>query len=809
MQSLQVFSQKTINFIKNNIDDARDNEVFFRGKYNFDKSLIDEVEVIARGNKNMAPAIVNNLKPGFCVIHNHPSGDLRPSAADIKIASKLGKRGIGFIIVDNKVSEAYVVVEPEKVGKREPLPRQKLLEFLQSGGGLEQVLDDFQEREEQLSVLERVITAFNEREKVLIEAGTGIGKSFAYLLPAIYWNELNDEVVVISTNTINLQQQLLEKDLIQLKQFLPFDFKAILVKGRNNYVCSRKVKNILNMSENDEDNSELIRVARYISECFQQKNFSGAYSEFDFSVSAETWQELRSESDLCLGSSCPYGKQCYFQQAREKVHRSDILIVNHHLLLSDVILKQQQGGILPDFNKLIIDEAHNLPDASHNISGQEFHSPKVLKLLNRLKKSKNSPLVKLRNLDVVIEESVKKAVFSTIDNQIWPLSQRLEEVLKDYAQKLENMMPQDQKALRLKEAEFSEEDKLAWKESGDDVLGLLKQLHTRIKELKEILAGNIKNTVLGEDPIIKELTGYIERINKFISSLELNLNFESHQDKFVFWLQKDQNSGNFKVRQENSRIKVDDFLQETLYSRLVTLVLTSATLAVKDDFKYFKERLGLRTADHFKISSPFDYEKQVEIFTPEDVPAVTEDNFIERIIPDLAKVLLSTSGGSLLLFTSYKMLHKTKDFLATYLNNSTKKLLIQGEASRKQILNRLKSSGSDILLGTSSFWEGIDVQGPALSLLVIMRLPFAVPTDPIVAARQEMIEANGENAFYEETLPGAVLRFKQGFGRLIRGKNDKGRVIILDRRIIKRRYGKYFLESLPEGCSVKKCWPDS
>ena len=809
MQSAQIFSDQTLKFMRNEIKKADNNEVYFKGKFNFSEAVIDKVEVIARGNDKMAPAIVNNLKPGLCVIHNHPSGDLRPSAADIKIASKLGNRGVGFIIVDNEVKESYVVVEPEQVGKREPLPRQKLLELLQSGGGLEKVLSDFRERKEQLSVLDRIISAFNDREKVMIEAGTGIGKSFAYLLPAIFWNELNEEVIVISTNTINLQQQLLEKDLVQLKQILPFDFKAILVKGRNNYICKRKVHNILNQTDDEGEDSKLTRVARHIYESFKEENYSGAYSEFDFSVSAEIWQELRSESDLCLGSNCPHVEKCFFQKAREEVHKSDILIVNHHLLLSDVILKEQMGGILPDFNKLIIDEAHNLPEAAHNISGKEFHAPKVLRLLNRLKNSINSPMVKLRNLDVVIEESIKKSVFNIIDNQLWPLSQRLEDAIKEYGQKLEDLMSSDQKTLRLKEMTFSDEEKLTWKTQGDKVLQLLQQFENKLEELKELLTDNIKNTPPGKNPIIQELTGYIERINKFMVALELNLNFDSHQDRFVFWLQRDNYGGNFKVRQKNSRIKVNDFLQETLYSRLVTLILTSATLAVKDDFSYFKERLGLSKADQLKISSPFDYENQVEIFAPENIPAVTEDDFIEKIMPDLAEVVLSTEGGSLLLFTSYNMLHETKNLLNPYLNNSSKELLIQGESSRQQILNRLKTSGSSILLGTSSFWEGIDVQGSALSLLVIMRLPFAVPSNPIVAARQEMIENQGKNPFYEETLPGAVLRFKQGFGRLIRAKSDTGKVVILDRRIMKRRYGKYFIKSLPEGCNVKNNWPNS
>jgi len=804
-----ILSSRAAERMRKNIDSSGDNEVFFQGEYDFEREEVVDVRVVARGNRQMAPAITSSIQPGDCVIHNHPSGDLRPSAADIRIASRLGSRGVGFIIVDNSVEKAYTVVEPEAVGRREELPEEEIASFLQEESPLEGVLDNFSEREEQLQVLRRVIAAFNDNESVLIEAGTGIGKSFAYLLPALYWNDLNEEVVVISTNTINLQQQLMEKDLVKLRSALNFDFKASLVKGRNNYICMRKLKNVLSRGEEDDgdESDELYRIAEYIDQQHRQGEFSGSYSEFDFAVPSHVWQELRSESDLCLGGNCPHLQKCFFQQAREKVHRSDVLVVNHHLLLSDMILKEESAGILPEFDRLIIDEAHNLPQAAHNISGSEFFPPAALKLLNRLRSSRNSPLVRIRNLEVNLERSIKDEIISILDADIWPLSRRLEEALKDYSQDLKELMPAGEHSLRMTSENSDLVAERAWQNQGETALNLFQQIQHKMERIKDLLAEDGNMRAESEDTILREVAGFAERLNKLAAALRLNLNYELHEDDYVFWLERDRSLNGFQLRQQNARIEVDEFLQEVLYSRTASLIMTSATLAVRDDFSYFKKRLGLEASGHFKVSSPFDYASQVSIFAPEDIPGVSDDDFIDEISPDLARFLRSSPGGALLLFTSYKMLHETRESLKPYFRQEDRQLLVQGQASRRQVLSRLRSSGRAVLLGTSSFWEGIDVQGEALSSLVIMRLPFAVPTAPLVAARQERIEERGGNSFLEEALPGAVLRFKQGFGRLIRSGDDRGRVLILDRRLVSRRYGKYFIDSLPDGCKVRREWP--
>ncbi|SDL61686.1 helicase C-terminal domain-containing protein [Halarsenatibacter silvermanii] len=815
MDSKKMLSPSTVEFMQEKIVKADSNEVFFAGSFNEEKNAVESVRVIGRGNEKMAPAVTSQLEPGECVIHNHPSGDLRPSAADIKIASRMGDRGIGFIIIDNEVSEAYVVVEPAAVATREELSEDKLCSHLQKGSSLEKILPGFQERKEQLKVLSRAISAFNEREKVLIEAGTGVGKSFAYLLPAIYWSQLNGDTVVVSTNTINLQQQLIEKDIIQLKKILPFDFQAVLVKGRSNYVCLRRVKQMISSGSEEEEGekeeekeSRAEKVAEYIDSLAKEsEDFGGSFSDLDLSLSREIRSQLKSESDLCLGSSCHYFENCYFHKAREQLHRSDILVVNHHLLLSDVVLKGVQAGIMPRFDKLVVDEAHNLSEAAHNISGQEFYPPELLRTLKRLRNSRGSPLVRLRNMEVEISANLKGEIYPLIDNKIWPLCRRIEESLNQYGRELLKLLSEDEHRLRLEAGVLNEEDKNSWQEAGFGLLEKLDELHNYLSRAIDLLQAAEDEERPGQKGIMGEIVGYADRIKNFFNSLEINLDFKSHSDDFVFWLQRENHRSIYQIRQKNSRIEVDEFLNEVLYSRLTTLVLTSATLATSGDFSYFKSKLGLENASELQLSSPFDYKNQVKVYASRDLPPVNDSDFVAKISPYLADFLRESQGGSLLLFTSYKMLNETRYELKTKIKDKGPELLVQGESSRRKILERMKRKDRSILLGTASFWEGIDVPGDSLSNLVIMRLPFSVPTDPLFAARQERVEERGGSPFMEVALPRAIIRFKQGFGRLIRSRDDTGNILIMDRRILARRYGQHFLDSLPDGCEVNDGLP--
>jgi len=804
-----LFTPEIREYLQEHISRAQGQEVFFRASYDFADQELNSIKVAARGNETMAPAIVNNLKPGDCVIHNHPSGDLRPSAADIRLASRLGNRGIGFIIIDNTASESYTVVEPEEANSFKPLPEDEIVKILSSGGSLSRIMDNFTEREEQLQVLRRIIAAFDKNDTVFIEAGTGTGKSFAYLLPALYWSKINSGPVVISTNTINLQQQLIEKDLLTLKRALTFDFTATLVRGRNNYLCRRKLKNVLAQQDKlKKEKKDFLRVAEYLQDQVNSENFTGVKSDISFTINSDYWQEVSSESDLCLNSFCPYFSDCYFHRERKEIHQSDILIVNHHLLLADAVLKNNRYSVLPDYRKLIIDESHNLPDVATQISGLDFYPPALIKTIERLKTSPNSPLVRLRNNSYEIDFPHRSQILELLDQKIWPLLQQLIEAGKNYQQELEELLQQNQDTkIRLEEDTFSQQELLDWQNSGENLLSLLASLEIYLKDIAELLQDGEEDALQneGEEPYF-EIRGLLSRISEFGEALNLNLNFRDHQSNYVFWLESLKNYNN--VSQKNGMLEINDFLQEILFSRMSTTVLTSATLAIDGSFSYYRKRLGLSQADSLLVKSPFDYASQVKIYAPREIPVTAARDFIPEVEGKIAKYLAGRGGSALVLFTSYAMLRELKAEIQSGLQSRGYQILAQGEEPRTRILNKLRRQQGTILLGTSSFWEGIDVPGEALSSLIIMKLPFAVPSDPLVAARSELLADRGQNPFWEESLPQAVIKFKQGFGRLIRDKNDRGEVLILDKRLWTKSYGRIFINSLPEGCEILKSWPD-
>ncbi len=803
----KLFTEDTIKYMRAQIEDARGQEVFFQGAYDSNEDLMTAIKAVSRGNENMAPAIISNLKPGDVVIHNHPSGDLRPSPADIRIASKLGNKGIGFIIVNNEITESYIVVSPDSIDELELLDKEEIIKYFKPGGQLANHLENYQEREEQIEVLEKIIDIFNNNGKLMVEAGTGTGKSFAYLIPSLIWANQNNIPVIISTNTINLQQQLINKDLVFLKEIMPFDFKATLVKGRSNYICYRKLKNTLKRKDN---NSELKNIAQYIEDQTNNSNFAGSKSDLTLKIDNNLWSEFASESDMCLNSACPYLKKCYFQRARKSVYQSDILVVNHHLLLADGILKNKAYSVLPDYQELIIDEAHNLTEVATKISGQDFYPPVLNNLINRIMNSSHSPLIRIRKDDYNIHPDDRQEIINLIDQELFPNLNKIEELNRQYNYELGSLMKKESsRKLRLKQNSFKSNDNIEdWMDYGDRLISLLKKTAYKFENLFDLVESNFDIKVTGEENPLIEINGYLSRLNEMANSLEINLNYKDHLDEYVFWIEKQFNTGNNNYIQRNARLEVDEFLNDVIFDKVATNIMTSATLAVNESFNYFKKKMGLSKINELIVESPFDYENQIGIYLPEDIPSVYDDNFLDDISDDLIDYIDEKDGRTLILFTSYKMLNQFKDIYEERLKALNINILAQGDLPRHIILKRLKNKKRQILLGTSSFWEGIDVPGESLSGLIIMKLPFEVPTDPIIAARNDKIRESGGNPFWEESLPAAIIKFKQGFGRLIRSKKDKGEIILLDRRILDKSYGSSFIRSLPKNCKLNKKWPN-
>ncbi|MFW6279225.1 MAG: helicase C-terminal domain-containing protein [Bacillota bacterium] len=800
-----IMTGKVISKIKKEIEESSGREVYFKARIDYEQNLIVDFSVLARGNKTSVPAIISELKPGNMVIHNHPSGVLEPSGPDIRIASHVGNKGVGFAIINNEVEEIYTVVEPQQPQEIKQLKADEIVSLFSPKGEMAQNLNDYEFREQQLRVVEKVIDSFNQGQNYFIEAGTGTGKSFAYLIPALYWNDLNERPVVISTNTINLQEQIINKDLVFLKKILPFSFKSVLVKGRGNYICRRRIKNLEDQSDelfSDEPKKE-IQFNKLLNWLDNTKN--GSRSDIDFVVKNEIWSQVVSESDLCLNTKCNYFDSCFFMKARKEIYDSDILVVNHHLLLADANLKEENRGLLPDYKHLIVDEAHNFERVATHHLGRPFTYNNLERFLSRIDTSRFSLITRLRNKVGAVADDNKKDILKIIDKIIAQVK-RVQEMSRQYFSTLQDYYgDQEENMLRITEEMLSTESWQEVCESGDDFADHLKKLGYHLEKLYK----NMHLLNPGDREDLEELFIELElasnKCQSLIGTLDFNINIaEESKDDYVFWLEKEKRYNSAYVSQNNAPLNISKLLPDILWQRLENVIITSATLTVNNNFKFFRKSLGVSDADELQVASPFDYKSQARLLIPDDIPPANAQDFLDQIMDDFREMLISYQGKTMVLFTSYYMLNFCLRQTRTAVNKAGLNILAQGEYPRHYIINNFKANQAQIIFGTVSFWEGIDIKGDNLQYLIIMKLPFPVPSRPVAAARREKMQKEGKNPFYHYSLPRAVIRFKQGFGRLIRSRQDKGLIISLDNRLVTKSYGKIFLNSLPEGCPVER-----
>ena len=787
--------------IEKEIELASGNEIFIRAQLN-EEDIIDKYEVLARGNSYSAPAVINNIMAGEMIVHNHPSGDLTPSAADIRLAAKMAKREVGFAIINNKADEIYVVVEPGSKKPEEVLDKEEILSYFRADGKLSAELKRFSEREEQLQAAEKIIDSFNNKEIDFIEAGTGTGKSFAYLIPALFYNNLNNSRIVVSTNTINLQEQLINKDLIILSRVLPFDFKAVLVKGRSNYLCLRKFKNFKNNFESKEIEVD--------SELFSELNEwkkntkTGEKTEINFQLKNDLWNEIAAESDLCLNSACPFFQQCYFMKARKEVYKADILIVNHHLLLSDARLKFDTGsvdrGILPNYNHLIIDEAHNIADIATDHLGYPIYKPLLDKWLKRLSGEKHSLISEIREDIAFFLGGDQDRLRKIVDSKIIPISQKVRDLIPQYFNELKDLIDSN------KGRKLAVDDNIKksphWRdyaETAENLAGYLKNISSYLQRIYDNLYLDIDDNT---DENEMKITSSINRCQNLIERIEFNLN--SSDEDYVFWLESRYYRGSEQLVQNCAPIDAGKFLPDLLWNKLSTLIFTSATITVANSFEYFYQSTGINKAEELKVESPFDYSEQAELLIPDKFPEPGSNKFLKELVKSLYRIIITSQGATLVLFTSYRMLNYCYNKLEYKVEEKGLRILSQSELSRNYIMREFQSAYNTIIFGTSSFWEGIDLPGDLLKYLVMVKLPFPVPGEPLYKAKENLLKEQGKNPFYNLALPEAVIRFRQGFGRLIRSKKDRGYIILFDRRIISRSYGNVFTKSLPHGCPVNQ-----
>ncbi|MEX2284281.1 MAG: helicase C-terminal domain-containing protein [Gemmatimonadota bacterium] len=806
-------------FIRAEIGRARGNEVCFVALVS-DEGCVDHPSVVARGNARAVLAALRDAPAGSVAIHNHPTGMLDPSEADFRIAHELYQRSVGFAITDNDAGELYVVVEPPLQREAKPLDLDEIEGVLAPGGPMERWHGAFEDRPSQREMLRSVAQAYNEGGVVLAEAGTGTGKSVAYLIPAIRWAVKNGERTVISTNTINLQEQLVRKDLPLLARVLVGDaFRFALVKGRHNYVSIRRAKLAAQGQTvlfDDPQRRALSGILEWL-----QSTTDGSLQDLPFTPPPEVWDEVLSDSDVCLRAKCPHFEQCFYQRSRREASLADVLVANHHLLFSDLAVRKTQGNytapvVLPPYRRVVLDEAHNIEDAATEHLGASVSRRSLMRVLGRLERRGKGLLTafesKLRSAE---PDFLQIEALRQIGDELIPLIERSRDRSAELFAYLDQMLVNaEDGVLRITESFTASEP---WINGLDtihgNVLVLLDTLIKGIDRLRETVLVDRRWTQLLNEQLV-ELNG---ALNRLIGAVEaLRIAFTPADDAgLVRWLERrSQIGGDANVLIRAAPVDLSEVMRDALFDRVDSAVLTSATLATREGFGFIRRRLGLASGVRIREethASPFDYESQAMIVVPTDlpVPGAGENAAFDRATADVvAEMAATTAGGVFVLFTSYRSLRNVASELRRRGVQNRWPLFVQGEAARTRLLEAFVGSGSGVLLGVSSFWEGVDVPGDPLRGIVIAKLPFKVPTEPLTAARIEAIERNGGNSFMQYVLPHAALRLKQGFGRLIRTRTDRGAVVLLDRRVLEKAYGRFFLDSLPPAPIRTGNWSD-
>ncbi|MBI4976679.1 MAG: DEAD/DEAH box helicase [Spirochaetes bacterium] len=803
------------------IVNADGNEVFFGAVLN-DQALVSYIEVLARGNRTSVPVLINASLEFDLVIHNHPTGNLTPSDADVGIASELGNAGVGFVIIDSAVSAVYVVVPPLVTPKAQKINIPDALYLFTDDGDLKKLLPKYEYRHEQTVMAERVLESFNENKHLIVEAGTGVGKSLAYLVPALLWVKVNKGRIVISTNTINLQQQIIMKDIPDVVQALAPDVKYVLVKGRGNYVCIRKVKAFIKKEENVLDfdiKSEEEEFIRSIDEWLSRTS-DGSVSDLASRPKSQFWELVQSEGDSCTKMSCASYADCFYYKMRKRINAAQILVVNHHILCADLSIHAQTGGrysFLPRYEKVVIDEAHNFEESASAYFGTDGSRNAVMKNLNYLYQRRGTKQFGyIWSMRRIIERDTNTALQTAKD--FLELVDRtfmgdhahardtVERVAKDflsYCREYITGTSEHGYRFRVSEAFAKTEH---WQLGSTILRGLVSALNALVNTaelVKTRFTDIAREYQIEHTQITNGADIYIGRLRSLVSGLNAAVDWQP--DEYIRWFEVFlSRKGALYLNWHLTPVEVASYLDKHLYSRFESVVLTSATLSIDSSFDFFSERLGLTRIlpERFiaeQLASPYDYHNHARLYIATDVDEPVGSGFIGDIVRYVKQAMTITRGRCFALFTSFATLsavyNKTRDDLAAMGVNV---LTQSGTLHRNTLLETFRASANNILFGVDSFWEGVDVVGEHLEMIIIPKIPFVVPTDPITEARQEYIEANGGNAFIDYITPLAVIKFKQGFGRLIRSKTDRGVVLLLDKRMLTKNYGVKFRRSLPD-----------
>jgi len=796
-------------------------EVSFVGEVDRD-GVVVAARVVARGTVDCVLALPGVAQRGEMLLHNHPGGNLSPSGADLMVAAQLHDGGVGFAIVSNDATRCYVVVEVPRERQQARLDTLDVVEMLGEHGPVATTLGSWEDRQSQRDMCAHVTDGYNDGGVLLLEAGTGVGKSFAYLVPALLWARANGERTVVSTNTINLQEQLVGKDLPLLRDALAVGDQVptfALLKGWRNYLCLARMhqavgaqRTLLEADKHD----ELTALASWAGH-----TGDGSLSDLPASPSPEVWDEVSAESDLCPRLRCEHYDRCFFFRARRQAAQADVVVANHHLLAADLGVRRasdnwEEAAVLPPYRRLVLDEAHHLEDVAAGHLGSQVSSRTVRRLLARFERHGRGLAPTLLHELRSIDDLLSRASLDVLRDRLLPALREARVASDALFTRLQGLLADVPGGQRRLDPEFQADP--AWAAGlGGELDGALHAFRV-VRDAVDVIAGRLEQAEQSERRLrlLQELRAVVARLDAVCDGLLLTLRpapvREGDGADLVRWIQR---SGRRGAEVTLAAVPVDlaPVLRELLFDKVKTVVLTSATLAASGDFGFIEERLGLEGSSspvtvREVFPSPFDYPSQCLLAIPNDLPDPREDEagHASATLTALIDLANASDGGMFALFTSHAALQRTASSLRQAVGTRWP-LLVQGEATRDQLLRRFRELGNAILLGTDSFWEGVDVPGRALRTLVLCKLPFKVPSEPLTAARLERLAEQGHDGFFHYLLPHAALKLKQGFGRLIRSQRDVGVVVLLDSRVVHKRYGTLVLDGLPLAERHVAPWP--
>ncbi|HEU4328639.1 MAG TPA: helicase C-terminal domain-containing protein [Roseiflexaceae bacterium] len=702
-------------------------------------------------------------------------------------------------------------------GDTSPLEPEEVRRFFAPEGAMGRAFPGYEQRPQQVAMSEAVATAFNSGEPLLVEAGTGVGKSMAYLTPAAMFAARRGERVVVSTNTINLQDQLFFKDIPDLQRIMALHqdpdrepasdtddadsakppFTAALLKGRGNYLCLKRYQELRRDGRlSDEEIRTLLKVQLWLP-----GTSTGDKAELLLMERENTaWGRINVTPDTCIGPRCPHFRECFFFKARRAAEAAHLVVVNHALMLADLAV---EANVLPPYDHLVIDEAHNLEEVATDQLGFAIDQARMLLLLDDLFQSGGYQVSAglFSELPQRLQESgagqAARDQAATLAQSMGPVITRARDSVYDCFNRLAVFMNQHAELttydprLRLTDRERKQpvwgEIELAW----SNLSLQLTAVGDGLGKLEALLADLADAGIEDYDALLLR----VQSLRRIITETRINLGHIVLGDsaELITWLVYDR--GREMITVHAAPLSVAELLQANLFAQKATTVLASATMSVGHNFDFVQRRIGLEEAEGLQLDSPFNYQQQALVYLPSDMPEPNQRGYQPALEKALIELCAATGGRALVLFTANSALKQTYRAIQEPLEDQGIAVLGQGiDGSRRSLLQRFRESPRTVLLGTTSFWEGVDVVGDALSVLVIAKLPFSVPTDPIYAARSEGFA----DPFAEYAVPQAILRFKQGFGRLIRSRSDRGIVAVLDRRLLSKKYGQIFLDSLPD-----------